>query len=185
MTWLGKITPEDATGDLADLYQKISSARGGVAEVHQVQSLNLRAMKAHMELYKSIVFQRSSISRAQRERLGVAVSATNDCNYCVAHHTEPLRRMGDSDETLAALGAGEVPTALDELDRELIAWAIEATREPGRGTDEARVARLKALGMDDRGVLDAVLTIAYFNFVNRLVLMTGARLEPDFAETCR
>jgi alkylhydroperoxidase family enzyme len=40
------------------------------------------------------------------------------------------------------------------------------------------------LGFDDRAILDAALTVAYFSFVNRLVLLLGVEVEKDYASTC-
>jgi hypothetical protein len=76
VAWITTISPDRASGELADTYAQIAAARGGVAQVHQVQSHNPRAMAAHFELYKSIVFQGSSLTRAQREGLAVTVSLT-------------------------------------------------------------------------------------------------------------
>ncbi len=66
--------------------------------------------------------------------------------------------------------------------RSLGQWAIDRTKLPGEASEED-VRRLKAEGLDDRAILDATLTIGYFNFVNRLVLMLGVHLEDDFAAT--
>jgi alkylhydroperoxidase family enzyme len=41
------------------------------------------------------------------------------------------------------------------------------------------VEKLRELGASDRAILDADLVIAYFNFVNRLVLGLGVELEDD------
>ena len=60
MSWIATVRPDDADGELRAAYDSIVSARGGIAEVHRVQSLNPRALLAHLELYKAIVFQRSS-----------------------------------------------------------------------------------------------------------------------------
>ncbi len=38
---------------------------------------------------------------------------------------------------------------------------------------------LKKAGLADRAILDAVLVISYFNFVNRIALGLGLELEPD------
>ena len=43
---------------------------------------------------------------------------------------------------------------------------------------------LRDAGFDDRAILDATLTLGYFNFVNRLVLCLGVHLEEDYADTC-
>ena len=160
------VPPDDATGELAVLYARIAAARGGIANMHQVQSHNPKAMAAHLELYKAILFQPSSISRAWREAIGVAVSRANQCAYCVAHH----------EAALAALPPIEIPAAL--LD-----WAVRLTREPHAASADD-VAALRAVGLDDRGILDAILTVGYFNFVNRLVLATGLALEAGYADTC-
>jgi alkylhydroperoxidase family enzyme len=41
------------------------------------------------------------------------------------------------------------------------------------------VRPLKTKGFSDREILDATLVIAYFNFVNRIVLSLGVHLEED------
>lgn len=183
MAWIDTISPEHATGEVAAYYEAVSQARGGVADVHQVQSLNPRTMRAHLELYKSVVFARSTLSRVDRERIAVVVSAANRCPYCIGHHGEALRNLDDDPTVVEALEAGQIPEALGERERALLTWARERTLAPWEA-HEAEVKRLRELGVDDRGIFDASATCAYFNFVNRLVLMLGVQLESDYAATC-
>ncbi len=86
MTWIATVPPEKAEGELHDVYRTIGAARGGVADIHQAQSLNPRA--------------------------------------------------------------------------------------------------LRDAGFDDRAVLDAVLVVAYFSFVNRIALLLGVQVERGFEATC-
>ena len=184
MPWIETVPPAAAEGELAELYRAIGGARGGVADVHQVQSLNPRAMAAHLELYKAIVFQRSTLSRVERERIGVVVSAVNGCPYCVAHHGQALRNLREDPAVADALEQGDVDAApVTDAERALLTWAAQATRQPA-GATEADLAGLRAVGYDDRALLDAALTVGYFNFVNRLVLLLGVELEPGFEATC-
>ncbi len=44
-------------------------------------SLNPAALKAHLALYRTIMFGPSNLSRAEREAVAVAVSAMNRCHY--------------------------------------------------------------------------------------------------------
>lgn len=44
-------------------------------------SLNPDAMRAHVALYRTIMFGPSPLTRAEREAIAVAVSAANDCHY--------------------------------------------------------------------------------------------------------
>jgi alkylhydroperoxidase family enzyme len=44
-------------------------------------SLNPDALRAHVELYRVVMFAKSGLSRAEREAVAVCVSAANDCHY--------------------------------------------------------------------------------------------------------
>jgi hypothetical protein len=44
-------------------------------------SLNPGALQAHLELYRTIMFGESPLTRAERQAIAVAVSAANDCHY--------------------------------------------------------------------------------------------------------
>ena len=44
-------------------------------------SLNPAVMKAHIALYRAIMFGDSPLSRVEREAVAVCVSAANNCHY--------------------------------------------------------------------------------------------------------
>jgi alkylhydroperoxidase family enzyme len=44
-------------------------------------SLNPDALRAHLGLYRTIMFGHSPLSEAERQAIAVAVSAANDCHY--------------------------------------------------------------------------------------------------------
>jgi uncharacterized peroxidase-related enzyme len=92
--WIESIPLADAGGELKELYDRIGGARGGVARIHQAQSLNPKVLATHFELYKALMFQPSPLSRADREALAVAVSRANSCGYCAAHHGAALEQLG-------------------------------------------------------------------------------------------
>lgn len=166
--WIESIGPASATGEVKELYERIAGARGGVAQIHQAQSLNPKVLATHFELYKAVMFQPSPLSRADREALAVAVSRANSCEYCVAHHGAALQQLG-TESTLP-------PVAFD--------WAARLARSPEAAARDD-IAALRAAGMTDRAILDAVLTVAYFSYANRLVLALGLEPEPGFELTCR
>src|SRR5258708_1331887 len=132
MTWIATVPPEEAEGELRAIYRAIGAARDGVAApdglpaIHRAQSPNPRAVRAHLDLYKAVMFQRGSLSRIQRERIAVVVSAANSCDYCVAHHGEALRQLGDDPALVTALGGAELPTDLPAADLSLLRWAHRA-----------------------------------------------------------
>jgi len=166
--WIASIPAPDASGELKDLYERIGGARGGVARIHQAQSLNPKVLAAHFEHYKAIMFQPSPLSRGDREALAVAVSRANACDYCAAHHGAALRQLGT--ETM--------------LPPQLFEWAARLARTP-ETVSESDIAMLRQAGLSDRAILDAVLTVAYFSYANRLVMGLGLALEAGFEGMCR
>src|SRR5260370_42324065 len=104
MTWIATVPPEEAEGELRGIYRAIGAARGGVADIHQAQSLNPRALRAHLDLYKAVMFQRGSLSRIQRGRIAVVASAPNSCGYCVPPHREAPRQRGGGHALVTSLG---------------------------------------------------------------------------------
>lgn len=53
----------------------------GIANIISSHSLNEGAMRAHLALYKTIMFGPSGLSRTDREAMAVCVSAANNCHY--------------------------------------------------------------------------------------------------------
>jgi hypothetical protein len=64
MSWVG--SPPDARG---------------LDNVLASHALNPEAQRAHLTLYRRVMFGDSPLSRAEREAIAVAVSAANDCHY--------------------------------------------------------------------------------------------------------
>jgi uncharacterized peroxidase-related enzyme len=81
MAWIKVIPPSEAPAELAEQYGRMHGKAGNVANILAVHSLNPRALRAHFDLYRTIMFGRSELTRAQREMLAVVVSSTNRCHY--------------------------------------------------------------------------------------------------------
>ncbi|MCL0065458.1 carboxymuconolactone decarboxylase family protein [Dehalococcoidia bacterium] len=82
MSWIQEITDSDATGKLRELFDSIKGrTSGNIANILRVHSLNPEALEAHLNLYKTIMFGESSLTRTQREMIATVVSNTNRCEY--------------------------------------------------------------------------------------------------------
>jgi len=81
MSFIRTVPPEEAEAELATAYAAVDTRRAPVANILRVHSLNPRAMTTHLELYRSIMFAPSPLSRVEREAIAVAVSAANECHY--------------------------------------------------------------------------------------------------------
>ena len=180
MPFIEVIPPEKAIGNLKDIYEDFITKRGKIAEIHKIQSLNPESVVAHMELYLTIMFGQSPLTRAQREMIGVVVSVSNQCEYCQVHHSEALMHFWNDNEKVQKLKTDYRSADLSEVDKLLCDYARELTKHPGgKWCEESYIQPLREQGLDDRAILDATLVIGYFNFVNRLVLALGLDLEDD------
>jgi len=81
MAWIKVIAPEESQGELLEQYNRMRDPAGNVANILGVHSLNPPALRTHFDFYRTLMFGRSELSRAQREMIAVIVSKTNACHY--------------------------------------------------------------------------------------------------------
>lgn len=181
MAWIKQIEEADAEGDLKELYERISGKRGKLSNIMAIQSLNPKAMEAHLDLYLATVFGRSGLSRAERELIGVVVSAVNGCEYCVQHHARALNHYWKDQTKLAMFVSNFNAVELSDREEALIAYSQKLTRGP-RFLKEMDINELRNVGFEDDQILDLNLIAAYFNFVNRIALGLGVEHSRDEVE---
>ena len=178
MSWIEEIETDDADGELAKIYAKLIEKRGKVANILKVHSLNPAAMSNHLDLYMTIMFGKSGLSRAEREAIAVVVSASNDCEYCVSHHAEALRRYVKDEEIISLLMSADGLETLEPRLSNIVRHAEKLTTAPGAMT-EIDLGELRAEGLSDGDILDITLIVGYFNFVNRIALGLGVTFSDD------
>ncbi|MDE3053377.1 MAG: carboxymuconolactone decarboxylase family protein [Gemmatimonadota bacterium] len=71
----------EATGALAEAYAKVAAARGEVGNILKAHATRPKALVAHLDLYRELMFSRSELSRAEREFIATVVSSVNGCRY--------------------------------------------------------------------------------------------------------
>jgi uncharacterized peroxidase-related enzyme len=178
MSWIDEIEVSEADGRLAELYEELVEKRGRISNILKVHSLNPDALSAHLDLYMTLMFASSRLSRAEREAIGVVVSAENECAYCVNHHAVALRHFIDDEETLGLLATADGLETLEPRLSNIVRHAQKLTSAPEAMT-ESDLGELRAVGLSDRDILDLTLITAYFNFVNRLVLGLGVEFTDE------
>jgi uncharacterized peroxidase-related enzyme len=172
------ISPEDATGRLAKIYDRIGGPGGQVDNVLQVHSLRPHSLEGHMALYKAVLHHpRNSLPTWFLESIGVLVSLLNHCAYCAQHHGAGLRRLLEEEnrpykayrEQLSEVNPGQPFTAAEQA---ALAYARKLTLGPG-GVGPADIDNLKATGLSDGQILEINQVSAYFAYANRTVTGLG------------
>lgn len=85
MAFIKVIEEENANDTLKDIYGQINKSRGKLSNIMKIHSLLPDTMMKHMDLYKSLMFSKSNLSRELKEMIAVVVSVSNKCEYCIQH----------------------------------------------------------------------------------------------------
>ena len=125
----------------------------------------------------------ASIGRAEREMLATAVSAENDCFYCMDSHgafaTALLEQGGAAhDVPLIDMIKDGATDGLTDRMRALVHIARIVARRP-RELTAADIAPARAAGATDADVQLAVLIAAAFSMYNRIVEGFRAKTPPS------
>lgn len=179
MSRIKTISYEESHGKLREIYDKIIESRGKLADVHKIQSLRPESIIKHMDLYMDVMFCRSELTRANREMIAVIVSKSNKCKYCQVHHAEALNFFWKNTERVNLLKENYHKAELNNLEIALCKYAETLSINPGICEDINLTDNLRKNGLSDLGILDATLVVAYFNFVNRIVLSLRVKTEDN------
>ena len=112
------------------------------------------------------------LPRAERELAATAASRLNGCIYCAsvhARHATTYSKRGEDVQRLLDEGTG---VDLGERWNAVVAASVALTELP-MSFGPAHVARLRAAGMDELAIADAIQAAAFFNWANRLMLSLG------------
>ena len=127
-------------------------------------------------------FPGATLTRAEREMLATAVSAANDCFYCMDSHgafaTALLERSGAADlvPLIDAIKCGASDGVGDKM-RALLHVARTVARAP-RSLTRDEIERARAAGAADADTQLAVLIAAAFSMYNRMVDGFRAKTPP-------
>jgi uncharacterized peroxidase-related enzyme len=178
MSWINEVQEVDADEKLKPIYDDLIKSRGKIANIPKVHSLNPEAHKAHLNLYMTIMFGKSGLSRKERECIAVVVSRADNCEYCVNHHAESLSRYIRDKKLLNQVKEDYTLADLPERLMSLCHYAHKLTAHPGDQNPE-ELKHLSSLGLSDKDLLDTTLIVAYFNFVNRIALGLGVAFSSE------
>jgi uncharacterized peroxidase-related enzyme len=80
--WIDVVPEDQAEGLLKELYAQERDARHGVVDnILKVHSLHPETLRAHADLYHTVMHGPSGLTLIEREMIAVAVSALNRCHY--------------------------------------------------------------------------------------------------------
>jgi uncharacterized peroxidase-related enzyme len=94
----------------------------------------------------------------------------------VESHAEFLRRVTLDTALVEKLQYDYANAPISEQDRVMLDYAIQITKDATKITKEHH-ARLRAVGFDDKAILQITLMASWFNYINRVADALGVGRE--------
>ena len=176
MPWIDMISENDAEGELAEIYSQLIEPWGGVDNIMKIHSLSIDSLKAHILLYKTVMYGKSPVKRAHREMIAVVTSAANKCEYWVVHHGKGLFRLTKNQALVDQLKDDYKKADITNIEKAMLDYSYKLTLFPWDMT-KTDVEDLKKVGFSDREILDINQIVSYYAYVNRLADGLGVELE--------
>ena len=183
MTWITVIDFDKATGKLKELYERIKGPDNNVDNIMMAHSLRPHSMEGHMALYKNVIHHpRNTLPKWLLEAAGVYVSLLNNCEYCVEHHYEGMRKLINNDQKSSdirkSFELGDPGKVLNDTELAVIEYAIKLTHSPEK-LMIGDIDHLREAGLEDGQILEINQVVAYFAYANRTVLGLGVNKSGD------
>ena len=178
MAWIKHIEENKAEGKLKEVYDEIKNSRGKISNIMKIHSLDPDTMKYHLDLYLSIMFSESNLSREERELIAIVVSALNNCTYCINHHAEALNAYWKDDSRINMHIHDYKSMEFPIRTLAILNYAEKMTLTPGL-VNEFDVQNLRIHDISDEDILNINLVVSYFNFVNRIANGLGVESSED------
>lgn len=142
---------------------------GFINNLFKVLPLNPLQYKGFLD-FKASLFNPDTcyLSNADKEMIGLVVSSTNGCSYCLTTHSDALRGLVDDPNWVDTLTYNYRTARLTPKQRALCDYAYFVTAYP-REISTEQVDKLRAAGFNDHEILEAAFVAGFFNYTNRWV----------------
>jgi len=158
------------------LLEESAKAFGRIPNLHAVMAES----PEHLEAYKNLhaLFERSDLSKVERNVVWLTINVENACHYCVPAHTAIAMMQGVDEATINALRAGD---ALDDPKLEALRqFTLAIVRQRGV-LDTQQVSTFLEAGYARRHVLDVLLGVAQKTLSNYVNHIANTPVDPAFA----
>ena len=135
--------------------------------------------RAFMAYHDTLMDKAEGISKAEREMIVVAVSARNQCQYCVVAHGAILRIRAKNPLIADQVAANWRKADITDKQRAMLDFAMKVTDRANEVNDADHQA-LRDAGFDDEAIWDIAAIAAFFGMSNRLANVTSLRPNDEF-----
>jgi uncharacterized peroxidase-related enzyme len=177
MPRLAPLSPE-ATPELKESFEQYRRSLGFVPNSLLIMQRRPKLVSALARLAAAVWDPESTVDLGFKRLLAHVASRAHGCQYCMAHTAGAARKLGVSDEKLAAVWEYQSSPLYSAGERVALDFALAAASVPNEVTDELFVALRRH--WDEDQVVEIVAVISLFGFMNRWndTMATPLEAEP-------
>ena len=175
MSFVTEVSRAQADPHLSQVYDTIQQKFGFLPHYFQAIARVPASVEAQLGLSAALL-EDGALSKEVKEEIGLVVSGLNSSSYCIAIHMELLNRLG-VDKLVGRKLVTNYPNApVGEKVQALLRFADKLTQKP-MDIEAADAEAVRQAGWNDDALVETVLTVAYFNFINRTSFGLGLVAE--------
>lgn len=171
MSRVKPVTPEEAKGEVKEIYQSLQKNMGKVFNIFQNMGNSAVTLKGFLALSDAV--NHTTLPPKLREQIALIVGQSNHCNYCLSAHSTIAKGCGLNDQDILNARHGESSNARDQA---ILKFAKQVVENRGNVSNQD-VASLKAAGVNDTEFVEIILTIFLNMFTNYFNLITDPKVD--------
>lgn len=167
--------PEDIRTRILTVQEK----SGFIPNVFLMLAHRPTEFRAFMAYHDTLMDKSEGVTKAEREMIVVAVSARNQCQYCVVAHGAILRIRAKNPLIADQVAANWRKADITDKQKAMLEFAMKVT-DRANEVNEADHAALRDAGFDDEAIWDIAAIAGFFGMSNRLANVTSLRPNDEF-----
>ncbi len=169
----------DLPEDIASRILGIQEKTGFIPNIFLMLARRPEEFRAFFAYHDALMEKESGLTKAEREMIVVATSATNNCQYCVVAHGAILRIRAKNPLLADQVAINYRKADISDKQKAMLDFALKVTRASAQ-IESRDLDRLRALGFSDEDIWDIGAIAAFFAQSNRMANLTGTRPNPEF-----
>ncbi|MCB1646742.1 MAG: peroxidase-related enzyme [Pseudomonadales bacterium] len=169
----------DIPEDIREKILAVQEKSGFVPNVFLVYARRPDEFRAFFNYHDVLMEKKDNLTKAEKEMIVVATSASNSCLYCVIAHGAILRIRAKDALIADQLAVNYRKANITPRQRAMLDFAMKVCHQQAE-IAEADFEALAAHGFDQEDAWDIAAITAFFGLSNRMANVTAMAPNPEF-----
>ncbi|MGB0695225.1 MAG: peroxidase-related enzyme [Rhodospirillaceae bacterium] len=170
--------------DIRERIEAVQEKSGFVPNVFLVLAHRPEEFRAFFAYHDALMDKPGHLTKAEREMIVVAVSAANQCQYCVVAHGAILRIRAKNPLLADQVAANYRKADITDAQKAMLDFALKVSNA-AYAVGEDDFAALQAHGFSEDDAWDIAAITAFFGMSNRIANVTNLRPNAEFYDLGR